>query len=94
MSHKNNSELLDRVNSAQEHVAVGSLYYHYKNPTQPYSVLAIALQEDTGEPCVVYQALHDKSITWVRNLSDWTTIVEDEGGNNVPRFSLYTPSKD
>lgn len=71
--------------TAKRRIEVGELYYHYRTPNQFYRVLAIALDEATGKPCVVYQALYGEQLVWVRDLNVWCDKVEHEG-QIIPRF--------
>lgn len=73
-------EILNQcITSAKQQVEVGALYYHYRTPTQHYRVLAIALDEATEQPCVVYQAMYGEKLIWVRTLDAWCDQVECQG---------------
>lgn len=61
------------------------LYEHYKNGKR-YEVLDVALDSETLEEMVVYRALYDKSIVWVRPRAMFFEDVEKEG-KKVPRFT-------
>lgn len=77
-------QLSVRLAKAAEQVAVGARYMHYKQLS--YKVLAIALREEDNEPCVVYQAEYDDSLTWIRPVGNWLEEVEVEG-KKVKRFT-------
>jgi len=74
-----------KLQQAEERIAVGQRYAHYKNPDKPYRVLHVALLEADEEPCVVYQAEFGDQITWVRPLYSFVSDVEVDG-NKVARF--------
>lgn len=64
-------------------IHVGEVYQHYKGGT--YEIVALAVQEQTLEPCVVYKNM-DTPLVWVRAWSNWNEEVEVEG-KSVPRFT-------
>ena len=66
-----------------EDVQLG-IYEHYKNGKQ-YEVLGVALHSETLEEMVVYRALYDEKITWVRPRAMFFEEVEKEG-KKVSRF--------
>lgn len=84
MSEKPSQELAEDLVTAQQQVAVGETYKHYKGML--YTVIAIGLDEKTLEPCVVYKAEYGEKLTWIRSLSDWLKEVDWEG-KTVPRFA-------
>ncbi|HEY1074324.1 MAG TPA: DUF1653 domain-containing protein [Patescibacteria group bacterium] len=85
MAHKTYEELAEVLSLAQGQVEVGAKYQHYMSDEKFYTVMAVALQEETEAPCVVYQTSHSSGLIWVRNLDDWlSTVVKD--GKSVPRF--------
>ena len=61
------------------------LYEHYKNGKR-YEVLDVALHSETLEEMVVYRALYDESIVWVRPRAMFFEEVGKEG-ERVPRFA-------
>ncbi|MDE6583507.1 MAG: DUF1653 domain-containing protein [Clostridia bacterium] len=65
-------------------VEVGAIYKHYKGNC--YKVIAIAKHSETLEDLVVYQALYDEGLVWVRPISMWNETVEING-QKVLRFS-------
>jgi len=60
------------------------LYEHYKNGKR-YEVLDVVLHSETLEEMVVYRALYDEKITWVRPRAMFFEEVEKEG-KKVSRF--------
>lgn len=84
--HATYEELAQKLADGRTQVEVGAFYRHYRNPEKRYKVLAVALQEDTEEVCVVYQTSHSSGLIWVRNLEDWLSIVENSAGQMVHRF--------
>lgn len=85
MSHNTYEELAAILSKARQLVKVGGAYRHYMSDTKLYTVIAVALQEESEAPCVVYQTSHTSGLIWVRNLDDWLSIVEKDG-QRVPRF--------
>ncbi len=85
MGHTTQEELATRLAAAKGLVEVGGLYYHYKDPTKHYTVVALGIIEETEEVCVVYQALYEEQLTWVRPLEVWLAKVPTEEGE-VSRF--------
>lgn len=77
------------MKNAEQQVHVGGIYSHYRSPEKSYKVLAIAIQEENEEPCVVYQALYGDNLIWVRNLSVWCSYINP----NTPRF-IYKGNKE
>jgi hypothetical protein len=70
------------------------VYRHYKG--QLYQVLGVALLEETLEPMVVYQALHDSqevdpNALWVRPLQVFLETV-NTAGKEQPRFEFVSDS--
>lgn len=82
MGHKTQAELVNLLNTAKEKIEIGGIYYHYKNTDKYYVVESLGLLEESEEVCVVYRALYDKGIVWVRTLENFTEKI-----NNVTRFS-------
>ncbi len=85
-SHDSQDKLSANIDAAAAKVTIGARYAHYKDKDRTYTVLALALREEDGEPCVVYQAQYEQRITWVRPVSSWLQIVDMGGGRHVPRF--------
>ena len=75
----NSDDLIKKTQQAERQVSVGGIYTHYRNPKQTYKVLAIAINETTEEPCVVYQALYGDQLIWVRSVSVWCESIEYNG---------------
>jgi hypothetical protein len=75
------------VKESEQIVPVGAIYSHFRNKEHLYKVLAIAIDEKTEKPCVVYQALYGDKLIWVRPLSVWCESVEYEG-KTVLRFQI------
>jgi hypothetical protein len=88
MGHLTQQELARIVQDADRQVTVGARYAHYKSADQ-YTVLEVALLEETDEPVVVYRAEYGEHIVFVRPLSVWLETVEWEG-KQVPRFAQLT----
>jgi hypothetical protein len=91
MGHQTEDELQRAIRNAKEEVEVGGIYYHYKTPDKYYVVESIGFLESSEEICVVYRALYDKGIVWVRTLENFTEMV---GGNLMwkKRFMKVDPS--
>lgn len=81
----NFDNLKETIEQAEQQVQIGGLYAHYRKPERLYKVLAVAINENTEEPCVVYQALYGGKLIWVRALTAWCGSVEHKG-RTVLRF--------
>lgn len=66
------------------------LYKHYKN--HDYEVLGVVIHSENLEEYVLYKALYDEKLTWVRPLKMFIEKVEIEG-KKVPRFKYAGPIK-
>ena len=54
----------------------GDIYQHFKG--NKYQVTAIAVDAETQEKCVVYQALYGEFITYVRKYAEFVSEVDKE----------------
>lgn len=87
---KSDNILVRQLAEAQEKVVVGGLYAHYKDPeNKRYTVVALALDEATESPRVVYRALYGDGLTWIRTVEDLTATVQTPTGEQ-PRFALIS----
>jgi hypothetical protein len=84
MNHSSVEMLKQKCEYLAAEITIGQLYFHYRNPQVFYKVLALGLQEATEKPCVIYQNV-DNQLIWVRNVDDWSALVEYQG-RQVPRF--------
>ena len=66
------------------------IYKHYKDKL--YKVLFTALDSETKEEKIVYQAMHGDENIWVRSKAMFLKEVE-VNGNKVPRFQFIEESK-
>ena len=46
------------IEDAKKKVTVGGTYYHFKNPSDYYTVVNVGIIEETLEPCVMYEPLY------------------------------------
>lgn len=65
-------------------------YQHYKGGT--YEVLGVAKHSESQERLVVYRPLYGEGGLWVRPLSMFTEMVQ-QNGQTVPRFSLMAAAE-
>ncbi len=86
-------DLKNVIKQAEQRVHIGEVYAHFRNPEHLYKVLAIAIQEETEEPSVVYQALYGDKLIWVRAVSVWCESI-DHKGLRLPRFILKSAKPD
>jgi len=85
--HKSQKELKDEIIKASNDVLVGRVYVHYKSPDMRYEVKELAVNTEHDNICVIYQALYDEQLLFVRSLEEWLDIVEKDG-KQVRRFTL------
>lgn len=83
---KSYDQLRQELADATSKVEVGAMYAHYKHPELPYLLKGFAVWEETDEIAVLYQPVHEPTVTFVRPLEAWLEIVEWEG-QAVPRFA-------
>ncbi|OGM28240.1 hypothetical protein A2801_04420 [Candidatus Woesebacteria bacterium RIFCSPHIGHO2_01_FULL_41_10] len=70
-------KLDQQIAQAIQKVDIGGVYYHYKNSEKFYVVESVGFLEATEEVCVVYRALYDKGIVWVRTLENFIEKIGD-----------------
>jgi hypothetical protein len=83
MGHVSEAELLARL--GQVTVKPGERYAHYSDPEKLYEILAVGLDEETEQPCIVYRALYGANIVWTRLFEVWNRPAEVDG-RTVQRF--------
>lgn len=86
--HSNEDNLITII--SQINVIPNQIYYHYKSPYKKYKVLLVALDEETEEPVVIYQAQYGNNLIWARKLKIWNQLV-DNNGEQTSRF-IYVES--
>ena len=79
--------MIDSQDTAQANlqnlrIKVGQRYRHFKGGE--YEIVAMALQEDTLLPVVVYRSL-SKGLIWVRTVEDFMQVI-DRDVYTGPRF--------
>lgn len=72
-----------KISLLQTRFKPGDTYHHYKDPTKIYQIINVGIFEETEEPCVIYEALYDTPLIWVRKISSWDAPINE---NNDPRF--------
>lgn len=75
-NHKDSAELHHEIGEAKKKVEVGGIYSHYKNPKKTYKVIQLGFFESTDEICVVYQAMYDSELIFIRPLHSWLEEIE------------------
>lgn len=86
MAHISLEELAQRLTEAEKKVEVGACYVHYKDSTKKYVVKSLGILEATEEVGVIYEALNDIKISFIRPLSSFCGTVEIDGVS-VARFT-------
>ncbi|HSX25001.1 MAG TPA: DUF1653 domain-containing protein [Candidatus Andersenbacteria bacterium] len=86
MSSQSADSKKDRAQAELEQlpVKIGQVYTHYKGGE--YTVIALALKEDTLEPLVIYTSPQHNNTVWARGYDDWNAEVEWEG-KKMTRFT-------
>jgi len=57
------------------------LYHHYRNLKKMYKIIGSGYDHNTDNVRVIYQAIDDDQLTWVRDLSVWNQKIY-----GIPRF--------
>jgi hypothetical protein len=83
---KSQDTLAAELHATEDRIKVGGLYRHFKDPDHTYTVIFLAIDEDS-EVCVVYKAHYGKQLTFVRSAKSWLDTVESNG-TTVQRFTL------
>lgn len=85
--HSTNEELKAVLDKAKAQVQVGNRYYHYKHHDEFYTVISVALNEETQQPAVVYALDAEPEIVWIRPLESFLGDVYVDG-RKTKRFTL------
>jgi hypothetical protein len=91
MAHKPEQDLKQDLRVVGEQVEVGSRWQHYKDPAYSYRILGHAINEETDEPWIVYQAEYGECVKFIRRAAGFLSMVEVDG-QNVPRFARVEPA--
>jgi hypothetical protein len=86
MSHLSHKELLNRLDTAEKLVEVGAIYTHYKNSKVEYRVSGLSFIEATDAIAVVYEAVADPRISFIRPITNWLQYVLNDT-HYVQRFT-------
>jgi hypothetical protein len=86
-NHKKHNQLHQELEEAERRVVVGGIYSHYKYPENTYKVINLGFIEATDSVCVIYQAVYDQKLVFVRPLDSWLETLSWDGGE-VARFKL------
>lgn len=87
MGHLNSKVLKQKLDQAKELIEIGSLYFHYKNPDQYYSIESLCIIEDTEEVGVLYKPLYGDfgDIIWLRPISIFLETIQVDS-KKIQRF--------
>ena len=80
-------DAVNLLNDAASQVQVGGVYFSSYIPDDLYLVLTVAIDTNTLEEVVVYQALFGVNAIWVRPVSEWVQLVNVDG-SVVPHYQL------
>lgn len=72
MSHTPFKVLEEKLTKGIKKVKIGDIYFHYKNPEHYYVIESVGFIENSEEVAVIYRAIYDKGIVWVRPLEEFT----------------------
>lgn len=86
MAHNSQKNLKQKIDDAAKQVTIGGTYAHYKSVDMRYKVIDLAINTDNDEVCVVYRALYEERVVFVRSLREWLETVEVDG-TKVKRFT-------
>jgi hypothetical protein len=84
MSHITESELLQRIDKANQQIEIGARYSHSKTGAI-VTVLDIALLEDSEQSAVIYRHEEGAKLVWVRAVDVFMSLDEIDG-QRVPKF--------
>ncbi len=87
MAHLDSATFEQAIIEAKKLVSVAAIYSHYKDRAKQYKILCLALDEASESVCVVYQALYEPYLTWIRPLANFLETVEWQG-EKVKRFQI------
>ncbi len=76
---KSQEELMLEIEKAKDLVEIGAIYLHYKKGDR-YLVTDIAINGETGEATIVYEAQYGDKLHFTRALTSWLEEVETEAG--------------
>ena len=86
-NHKNHDRLHEEIEEAEKLVAIGGNYSQNKYPENTYKVISLGFFESTDEICVIYQAMYDPALVFIRPLVSWLEIIELDG-REISRFEF------
>lgn len=89
MPHKSPEQIHNEFRDAAKAIIIGGIYSHYKNPQHHYKVHNFAVQEATDKLCVVYEALYNPGILFIRDVDQWLTEVV-VNGKKQKRFTFIS----
>lgn len=79
----------DYIRSLRLEYSAGQYWTHYKGGV--YKIVAVAVEEDTLEPVIVYESLKHGTV-WVRTVKNWNEEVPVMGpARMVSRFKKGAP---
>jgi len=79
MGHASQAELTEKFEDAKRQIKVGDVYYHYKKPEADYTIIGLALIEETEEPAVIYRADYSANLTWIRPVDNFLEVIDVDG---------------
>ncbi len=83
--HKNHQALHAELEAAKSKVKIGAIYAHYKFPENHYRVIGLGFREASDELCVIYEAVYDPGLVFIRELNSWLETPK-HNGKLVTRF--------
>jgi ADP-ribose pyrophosphatase YjhB (NUDIX family) len=84
MRSKDEKFFAEMIKDAKTAVALGGRYRHSKSGKE-YTVVDLAVLEETETAAVVYRAEYGERLSWIRTVENFTEEVE-VGGKRIPRF--------
>lgn len=84
---KTQAQLKIEIENAKALVTVGAVYAHYKDPSHTYKVIDLAVNTDDSTVWVIYQALYEEKLTFLRSIDEWVGKVQKDG-RLIKRFTL------
>lgn len=90
---KSQRELNQDLIEASQRVKIGTIYAHYKDPSHTYKVMDLAVNADDSMVWVIYKALYEEELLFLRSVDEWCDDVEKDGATMKRFIPVETQSE-